>query len=290
MGKRTISSNGTVINAVLQRGYFDDYWGDFGWKVTGNATAGAWVRGLSAQANNGIIITQPRSDSPTDNDNFCYFTGNGSCNGGAGSGDVDGGATILTSKLMKVRAFIDPQLTFNYWFYNGGGSSTPNDTFTVILSNGLRDTTILAMRQSASVWRQSPVFKLKNYLPITDSMTITFRVADSDPGHLVEGAVDNFRLVDLALPNAVQTLTDAWQLKAYPNPFNQSISLDFKLDNTVKNAAVKVINALGQVVERQNVPHTEGPISLGLGLPMGVYFIKIEAEGKESRAVRVVKQ
>ncbi len=290
VGKRTISSNGTVINVALQRGYFDDYWGDFAWKVTGNATSGAWTRGVSNQANNVTAITQPRGDSPSDNDNSCYFTANGSCNGGAGAGDVDGGATILTSQPMKIRSFSDPQLTFNFWFYNGGGNSTPNDTFTVILSNGLRDTTVLAMGQSASFWRQSPVFKVKNYLPLTDSMTVTFRIADSDPGHLVEGGVDNFRLVDLALPNAVQNLTDAWQLKAYPNPFNQSINLDFKLDGGIKSAVVKVINALGQVVERQKLPYTEGVVSLGLDVPTGVYFIKIEAEGKESPVVRVVKQ
>ena len=287
VGKRTISSNGTTVNLGLQRGYSDDYWGDFGWKVTGNATAGAWSRGLSAQANNGADITQPRGDSPSDNDNLCYFTANGSCNGGPGSGDVDGGATILTSQPMKIRTFSDPQLTFNYWFYNGGGNSTPNDTFTVILNNGLRDTTILATRQSGTAWRQSPVFKVKNYLPLTDSMTITFRIADSDPGHLVEGAVDNFRLIDL---NAVPTLTDTWQLKAYPNPFSQYINLNFKLEDGTKNAVIKVVNALGQVVARQNEPRTEGVVFLGSTWPTGVYFIKIEAEGKESPVVKVVKQ
>ena len=124
VGKRSILSNGTIVSVALQRGYFDDYWGDFGWKVTGNAIAGTWTRGVSAQANNGITITQPRGDSPTDNDNLCYFTANGTCSGGAGSGDVDGGATILTSQPMKIKSFTDPQLTFNYWFYNGGGNST----------------------------------------------------------------------------------------------------------------------------------------------------------------------
>ncbi len=290
VGKRTISGNGTTLNVALQRGYFDDFWGDFAWEVTGNATAGTWTRGLSAQAVTEAVISQPRGDSPTDNDNFCYFTANGSCNAGPGSGDVDGGATILKSKPMKIRTFTDPQLTFNYWFYNGGGNSAPNDTLTVTLSNGLRDTTILAVRQSASVWRQSPVFKVKNYLPLTDSMTVTFRVADTDPGHLVEGAVDNFRLVDLALPNAVQNAADGWQLKAYPNPFSQSISLDFKLDSGVKNALLTVVNALGQVVERKNLPYTEGVTAFGLNFPTGVYFVRIEADGKESPVVRVVKQ
>jgi choice-of-anchor B domain-containing protein len=295
IGKRSITGNGTVINANLQRGFQDDFWGDFGWKVTGNATAGAWVRGFSAKVDykkTGFEpeITQPRGDSPTDNDNVSYFTANGSCDAGAGSGDVDGGATILTSKPMKMRNFSDPQLTFNYWFYNGGGSSAPNDTFTVILSNGLRDTTIMLMSQSASVWRQSPVFKIKNYLPLTDSMTLAFRVADAGAGHLVEGALDNFRLIDLTLPNGVQDVANNWTLKAYPNPFTQSLNVDFQLDKNVKNPSIKILNTLGQVVASQNLQNTEGSVSLGLDLTRGVYFVKIEGEGKASRVVRVVKQ
>ena len=121
-------------------------------------------------------------------------------------------------------------------------------------------------------------------------MTVSFRVADSGLGHVVEGAVDNFRLVDLALPNAVQDVPTNWTLKAFPNPFNTALTIDFQLDRNTKNAVVKVVNALGQVVASQNLPNTEGSLSLGSGLSTGVYFVKIEAEGKASRVVRVVKQ
>jgi hypothetical protein len=40
----------------------------------------------------------------------------------------------------------------------------------------------------------------------------------------------------------------------------------------------------------QKLVYTEGSLSVGLGLPTGVYFVKIEANGKASRVVRVVKQ
>ncbi len=290
IGKQSISGNTANISTTLQRNFQDDFWGDFGWKVTGNATAGAWTRGVSAAAVYAGAFSQPNGDSPTDSDNSSYFTANGSCDAGAGSGDVDGGATILTSKPMKLRSFIDPQMTFNYWFYNGGGNTTPNDTFNVILSNGLRDTSIMIMRQSANNWRQSPIFKLKNYLPLTDSMTVAFRVADADPGHLVEGAVDNFRLTDAAVPNGVKDVATNWAVNAFPNPFNTSLNVDYQLDKDAKNAAIKISNALGQVLETQNLQNTEGSLSLGLGLPTGIYFVKIEAENKSSKVIRVVKQ
>jgi choice-of-anchor B domain-containing protein len=289
LGKQSIFGNIANISTTLQRNFQDDFWGDLGWKVTGNATAGAWTRGVSAAAVYEEAFTQPNGDSPTDNDNACFFTANGTCNAGAGSGDVDGGATILTSKALKLRSFIDPQLTFNYWFYNGGGSGNPNDTFNVILSNGLRDTAILIVQQSGSTWRQSPILKLKNFLPLTDSMTIAFRVGDTDPGHLVEGAVDNFRLTDASVSNGVQNIANNWTLKAFPNPFNTALTVDFQLDKSVQQATLTIVNALGQVVEAQKLKNTEGSVSLGLGLQTGVYFVKIEGEGKVSKVIRVVK-
>jgi hypothetical protein len=158
------------------------------------------------------------------------------------------------------------------------------------LNNGLRDTTIFTQTLSASAWRASPILKIKNYLPLTDSMTVTFQAFDSDPGHLVEAALDNFRLVDLALPNAVQNFAETWKLTAYPNPFSQSLSIDYQLDKSTKNATLSVFNALGQVVDAQKGLYTEGSLSVGFGLPTGVYFVKIEAEGQASKAVRVVKQ
>jgi hypothetical protein len=290
LGKQSVLGNIANISTTLQRNFQDDFWGDLGWKVTGNATAGAWTRGVPMAAVLNEAFTQSNSDSPTDSDNACFFTGNGICEGGAGSGDVDGGATILTSKALKLRSFIDPQLTFNYWFYDGGGSGNPNDTFRVILSNGLRDTSILITQQSGSTWRQSPILKLKNFLPLTDSMTVAFRVVDADPGHVVEGAVDNFRLTDAAVSNGVQNIANNWTLKAFPNPFASTLTVDFQLDKSVQQATLKVLNALGQVVEAQKLKNTEGAVSLGLGLQTGVYFVKIEAEGKVSKVIRVVKQ
>jgi Secretion system C-terminal sorting domain len=94
----------------------------------------------------------------------------------------------------------------------------------------------------------------------------------------------------LALPNAVQNFAETWKLTAYPNPFSQSLSIDYQLDKSTKNATLSVFNALGQVVDAQKGLYTEGSLSVGFGLPTGVYFVKIEAEGQASKAVRVVKQ
>ncbi len=85
-------------------------------------------------------------------------------------------------------------------------------------------------------------------------------------------------------------------MKAYPNPFSSSISIDFQLDKDIKNAQLKVFNLLGQVLETKNVPTVtasgawqEGVIQVGEKLQTGIYFIRLESENKVSRVVRIVK-
>jgi choice-of-anchor B domain-containing protein len=286
LGKQTITGNITNLSTQLQRNFQDDFWGNFGWKVAGNAQ-GSWERGTPLPIVVDSVLIQPNGDSPTDNDEVCFLTGNPGCRGV--SNPVIG-VVYLTSPIMKLRGFTDPQLTFNYWFSNRGGITPPDDMFEVLLSNGLREVKIWATGQSGTTWRPSPILKLKDYLPLTDSMAVTFKLADSAPNlNITEGAVDNFRLTDAAFPNAVQDFAETWRLTAYPNPFTQSLSIDYQLDKTSKNAEIKVLNALGQVVEAKKVLYTEGSFSVGFGLPTGVYFVKIEAEGKVSKAIRVVK-
>ena len=288
IANQTISGTNPSVSIQLQKGYADNFASDFGWKITGNAATGMWVRGTPLQASSGVLV-QPGSDYSTtsDNDDNCFFTGNGDCE--AGNGDVDGGFTTITSKKMALSNYIEPQLTFNYWFYNGGGSGTPNDTLRLTLSNGVRDTTIWIMRTSGSTWRQSPALKLKNFLPLTDSMTLAFYTADATPGHVLEAAIDNVRVVDAAVPNSVKNIDADWQVKVFPNPFDKTLNVDYQLDTHVKNYSIKIFNALGQLVEAQNLPNTEGVISLGASLQTGVYFIRIESENKVSRPIRIVK-
>ncbi len=288
IGKRIINSNVTNLSAQLQRNFQDDFWGDFGWQIAGNPT-GAWTRGTPVSTVVNGVLSQSNNDSPSDNDGSCFFTGNPSCASGGNNSVI--GVTYLTSPTMKLKDFSDPQLSFNYWFFNGGGNMTADDTLKVLLSNGLREVEIWAIGQSASAWRQSPALKLKNYLPITDSMAVTFKLADSAPNlNITEGGIDNFRLTDGPPPNAVQNIAHNWTLKAFPNPFNAALNIDYQLDKNVKNATINVLNALGQVVAAQKLLYTEGSLSVGLGLPTGVYFVKIEAENRVSKVMRVVKQ
>ena len=284
--------NGYIVR--LDKGYQDDFWGDFNWDISGTAQPGAnqgrWERGVPIQSSFNGEITSPGADISTDLGNQCYVTGNGGGDGGAN--DVDGISTILTSPIINLKNSTNPVLSFSYWFVNTNGTTTPNDKMNIYLSNGIKDTLILSVTQSMNSWRGAS-FPLKGYLVFTDSMRFRVSVGDDDPGHIVEAAFDAFKIIEAT---ATVDIANNWQLKAYPNPFSSSISIDFQLDKDIKNAQLKVLNLLGQVLETKTLTNVtasgawqEGVIQVGEKLQAGIYFIRLESENKVSRVLRIVK-
>jgi hypothetical protein len=130
-------------------------------------------------------------------------------------------------------------------------------------------------------------------LALTDSMRFRVSVADDDPPHIVEAAFDAFKIIEAT---ATVDIADNWKLKAYPNPFSSSISIDFQLDKDVKNVQLKVLNLLGQVLDTKSISNLtasgawqEGVIQVGEKLQAGIYFIRLESENKMSQVIRIVK-
>lgn len=288
---QTVTINGLVTNHLfrLDKGYQDDFWGDFPWEISGAAATnrqGRWERGVPIQTTFGTTIVTPNADMPNDLGDKCFVTGIGG--GAASNTDVDA-PTILTSPIISLTDYQNPILTFSYWFVNpvdtAVGAPTPNDKLRVYLTNGLKDSLIFTISESLSTWRGASV-ALKGILPFTNNMRVYFNASDDNPAHIVEALIDAFRIQE---PTSTQTVVENWQIKAFPNPFSSTVNIEFQLDKNIKTAEVKVINLVGQVLERKTVKYTEGVISVGESLPTGLYFIQIEAEGKISRSVKVMK-
>ena len=284
-----VSPTSSNISLRLDRGYQDDFFGDLGWKVSGtfpttDKTKGVWQMGVPVETSLGGASASPGADLPNDFGNMCFVTGNNSPD--AGADDVDGGFTLLTSPVMKLKTYQNPKVFLSYWFFNAGGSTAVNDSMKIILSNGLRDTVLATITQSNSGWLQY-VKGLKSFLPLTDSMQIKIWIADTDPGHIVEGGIDGFRIDDAVSTTEIQ---ENWAIKASPNPFNATLNVDFQLDKDIKNAQLKIYNIMGQVLAVKKLENTEGPLSINEPLQAGIYLLRIEAQGKASRTIRVVKQ
>lgn len=276
------------INVTLDKDiYFDDFSNDYGWFSFGDATTGFWELGEPQGTNFQNQVSNPGSDVNSDNNTKCYVTGNGG--GDAGGDDVDNGSVLLTSPLMELAGYQDAVLSFDYWFFNGGGSGNPNDTFLVKVTNGIEEALVFTQRQSASQWRASGDISLAGLIKLTDEMQVQFITADRAPGHLVEAGLDLFKVVP-GVPVGVKPLNDpSAGLKVMPNPSAADFTVRYDWPNT-SDITLEVRNALGQLVATQSLAGSNGAVTLGDAWTKGIYFAVLKTATRQSNPIRMVKQ
>ena len=291
-GKVTLNANGQ-LNATLTPGYYDAFGLDLGWKATATASSGFWTRAepVGTSTTQGGVQTQcnPNFDVTTDDNDQCYDTGN--AGGGSGADDVDNGDVTLTSPPILLGAYKDAVLTFAYWFYNGGGSGNPNDQFQVkAVSNGVT-AVVLTQAVSASEWRLSGDIHLKDFFPngLSDDLKIQFITGDQAPGHVVEAAVDEFKLVPVQVSATRPDLYETSSLQASPNPSEGSFVLRYEWAAKSSGLCLEVRNVLGQLVQSQPLSAQNGVIECGNAWPKGVYFATLRSEEAQGIPLQLVR-
>lgn len=286
--KVTINASNQVT-VSLTPGYYDAFGLDLGWKTSATASAGFWTLGEPVGTTNQNSLSNPDNDVLTDDNDQCYVTGN--AGGQVGADDVDGGDVTLTSPPMLLEKYSDALLTFSYWFYNAGGSGNPNDQFQVnVLSNGA-SATVLTQNMSASAWRNSGTIHLKDFFPngLSNDVQVQFITGDQAPGHLVEAAVDVFKVEPVTSSSVSPELLEAARLEASPNPSSDAfrIRYDWPADGS---PVLEIRNALGVLVENRTLNSTNGTLDCGEQWNSGVYFAVLRGQGRQSTAVKLVKQ
>ena len=279
------SVDATPINAQLDFGYQDDFETDLGWTATtdGRAASGFWVRDVPNATFFDGNISNIGEDLPSDFGTKCYVTGNDV--GRAGDDDVDDGMVTLTSPVMDLTQYADPNINFSYYFFNASGQGTPNDSVRFFMNNGIEEIGILTFTQSVQNW-QPVVFRIADHITITDNMTFSVAASDFNPGHLVEAAFDGF-FVEENLSSTKNLLQNV-SLEAFPNPFEQNFTFKYQLENN--DANLLITNLLGQQIESHRLIGAHGNIQLGNDWISGVYFAKITQDGKTSEVLKIVKQ
>lgn len=264
-----ILENTGVVTLALEAGYADHFNFDLGWSVTSTATAGLWERGVPLATDYNGEVCNPGTDADGDCGNKAYVTGNGG--GQAGFDDVDGGETVLTSPIMDFTTMAHPFVRFSYWFFNAGGNGSPNDLFEVHIDNG-QTTTLLGSLPQAQ-WARV-IFNVANFISVTNQMSINVRVADVEPGHLVEGGFDFFEVTD-SINLAVTELTPSAHFSLTPNP-TAGNGTDLYLAG-VEKAQLRLIDLTGRTIETKSLISGRNPI--GEQLPKGIYLVEVFGNG-----------
>ncbi|MCF8258970.1 MAG: carboxypeptidase regulatory-like domain-containing protein, partial [Flavobacteriales bacterium] len=272
-GSYTLNADNNSISIQLQKLYYDDFALDFGWEVTGAATTGVWERGAPIGTDYEGNLANPDSDSGDGCGNFAFITGN--AGPPVNIDDVDDGATILTSPSMDL-SDMDPGLSFQYWFYTGGGSSASNDEMLVRVSNGIDIVTLESLPTTGSSWH-SAFFALSSFITITDNMQVQFHIQDAAPGHLVEGGIDHF-VIDFM--EGVADGHKADNLRIFPNP---SINGEVFIANGSfsSSATVRILDLQGRELMASK-PLTGNPARIVVPDHSGIYLIEVTDQGERS--------
>jgi len=262
-----INSQSAPIVITLDRGYYDDFVFDFGWTVSSTASAGLWERGIPVGTTFSGQQSNPGSDVSTDCGLYAFVTGNGG--GGAGDDDVDGGNTVLTSPVFDATIVWDPGVQLRRWFFNAGGSGNPNDRMRISLSNGNTTVPVQTITASGSSWLASTI-RIQDFLPPTDAMQLIVSVEDQEPGHIVEGGLDVFELVELGTVGVPEPSGTA-AFRVWPNPSEGRFSVELLSGG---EGMVEVLDATGrQVLDPVRI--AGGMLTLELAVPSGSYLMRV---------------
>jgi hypothetical protein len=171
---------------------------DSGWAraTSGDtATTGLWSR-MTPQLTTFAtgVIAQPGSDTtPTPGVN-CWVT-DGNAGTAAGTFDVDGGFTSLTSAPLPLGGVAAPVIRYNRWFFGSG----TDDTFTVDISadgstNWIRVESVNAPGSTVTGSWVAREFRVNDFIVPTNQTRLRFRAADVGTGTIVEAAIDDFEI------------------------------------------------------------------------------------------------
>ena len=171
----------------------EDMESGIGWSVVTSATTGGWVR-----VDPNGTIAQPEDDT-SEPGTLCWVTGQGPAGGGAGTADIDGGSTTLTSPAFDLTGATDPILSYSRWYSNSAGVNPESDTMVVEISDndGIDWLPLEEVGPSGpdvqGGWIEVQ-FRVLDSIALTSDVRVRFTASDLGEGSLVEAAIDDLRI------------------------------------------------------------------------------------------------
>ena len=175
--------------------------GNLGWtfaKGTPAATTGDFIIGNPVgTTGNNSQQAQPEDDHSASPGVNCLYTA-ANPTGSAGTDDVDNGEVRATSPVINLAGYTSATLSLWRWFGNEDTEDS-GDYYVAEVSNN-NGSTWTQLEQipdtvtNTNVWTQVQ-FELKNFVPLTSTMRIRFRVADGTAlGDIIEAAFDDIQI------------------------------------------------------------------------------------------------
>ncbi len=205
---------GSAITLLASLGsevlFFDDFESaNPGWTVTSQSiTTGEWIRddpiGTFFPTGSGNAA-QPENDfGASVGETTCYFTGQ-NAGGVAGTGDIDGGPTILTSPAFDLSGG-DAVVGYAYWhFFSDSGAQ--DVLITEVSNNGSTWVQVDSTNGTNSEWATHS-FKVSDFVTPSANVQVRFVAADQPNDSVTESAIDNFSVSRIICADTCDDNTD----------------------------------------------------------------------------------
>ena len=278
-----VQGGASSVESTLNPGYMDDFQFNFGWTSTATSAAGLWERAVPVATTINGAFSNANADVNGDCNGFAYVTGN-SAGSGAGSDDVDDGCSKLFSPIMDLSSYEEPYMNLYYWFFNGGGNSTGNDTLYLKIEQNTSEFTVSKFTLSNSALSQWVPFnfRVKDFIENPTQVRFIIEACDIAPGHLLEAGLDQFNVVDSATVGTPSI--HAEQLVVFPNPGNGSAIV--RAGSAI--ASVWVMDISGRMVCATNGQGTSTMINLPKIEVAGTYLIQVRLQNGKTETIRWV--
>ncbi len=296
-----VEVQGETLVLKLDKGYFDDFFFDFGW----NAQDGLWdwADPIGTQADSlDFSFCNPEFDFSLDLGNHCYVTKN--LGNEYEQDDIDNETATLESPAMDLSAIDDPYLSFFSWYCSANEEGT-NGAFEIYLKNEMEEV-FVANLPIGSDWVFNSI-KISDYISPTSTTSVVFKLSDDDNGsgndRISEAGLDFFQVTDSAivdptyydptigLNQAVNQSMNPFKISSFPNPFHDENTLSFEIPNESieLNNWLTVFDSKGKKVFQAKLNHGQKSFKWGENLEPGLYFINLSNENftQNIKAIKV---
>jgi hypothetical protein len=286
----------SIVNGVLNLdygltpGYYDDFTLNLGWKDSGTATSGQWVRGVPIGTVLDSEFVNPNMAASAAHNNECYMTGNGG--GNYRESSLYGGWTKLTSPVINLTNYKDPLISYYTWFFNRSDSVPADDSLVVtIQSEGITKTmqSIKLDNTDTCQWVFQQ-FRVKDFVPLSDSMYVSFFAQNTDSAkNVFKAAIDVFQIVDSGSASIDRLPLDSVYFSIYPNPFEDNTSISYNV-NTPGDYSLEISDIMGRVVYDYKLSGNKGILDTYLkNLPAGIYIFQLKSNNTILNSVKATK-
>ena len=171
------------------------------------------------------------------------------------------------------------------------GFSTPFlDNFEVLFGTNIQDPALGNFTVVANLSYMQPQFQwldtILNIPFVSDSGYIAFKYKTIGAAWSTY-AFDNV-VIDLNPVSVGENQNTAKVLKCYPNPFNESTSIELPRDLQNSKLTLHVFDSVGKEIKSTEYINTRKILIQKEGLPEGIYFVKIDSENSGSYTAQIV--